>query len=70
MKIKNILLGVGALGIVYKLGEFIGGIRTIKFVLDASDECIPGIKEDFVRSFSNKIIDCVFKDEEQHVEES
>lgn len=65
---KNVFIvsgGIIAGYSLYKLGEFVGYIKSFKMAVDIADEVLPGVKEDFARKVANGVVDKLFhKDEE------
>ena len=52
---------VGGLGVSYKIGEIVGGIKVGKLALDIADDVIPGVKRTMIEGISNNILNVIFE---------
>lgn len=70
MKIKNVLIGGGLFAAGYGVGQIVGFVRCGKYVADLIEEEFPGFKNFAAKKASDKVIDHIFKDEEEEEEEA
>jgi len=68
-KILCIMGVIGGLGVSYKIGEIVGGIKVGIQALDIADEAFPGVKRAMTESISNKILDAIFGSKEHDTED-
>lgn len=61
--------GIAAGVSLYKLGQLVGAIKITKGIVDGADEIIPGFKEHLVSKTTDVVIDKMFHENHEEVEE-